>query len=333
MKWNAVPACLLALSLALAALAAACSDDGGGDGSGGDGAQDFEEPTVIQGVSTIAVFPLEVPRSDGTTLVIDAPPQRIVSLSPGATETLFAIGAGDAIIAVDNNADFPQAAANFPEKVDAFEPNLEAIAALEPDLVIVPNNQSGIVEALDGLSIPVLYQDIDTSIRTISDVFVQIALLGRITGHQPEAEALLADLDARVDVIVNGVQGVSQATSPKVYHELDSTFFTVSEESFIGDLYKTLHARNIAGDGGGVAYPQLTQEAIIAANPDVIILADEEFGVTVESVVARPGWDAIAAVAEGNIIGIDPDIISRPGPRIVDALELLAKAIYPTRFD
>jgi iron complex transport system substrate-binding protein len=332
MRLTAVRVWSVASCFVLWALLAACAGDGNGDPNG-DGPGSFGEPTTIEGVSTIDAFPLQISRSDAKTLTVDGPPERIVSLSPGATETLFAIGAQDAIVAVDNNADYPQAAANFPTKVDAFEPNLESIVALDPDLVIVPNNQGGIVEALDGLSIPVLYQDIDTSITSIGDVFTQVALLGRVTGHQAEAEALLTALDLRVDAIVDGVQGLSQATSPKIYHELDSTFFTVSENSFIGDLYNTLHARNIAGDGGGVAYPQLTQEAIIAANPDVIILADEEFGVTIESVEARPGWDAIAAVVEGRIVGIDPDIVSRPGPRIVDALELLAKAIYPTRFN
>ena len=101
----------------------------------------------------------------------------------------------------------------------------------------------------------------------------------------------------------------------------------------IGSIYARLRATNIAGDGGGTAYPQLTQEAIIAANPTVIVLADEEFGVTVESVRARPGWDAIDAVRNDRIYPIDPDIISRPGPRIVDALEQLAQQFYPEAFE
>jgi iron complex transport system substrate-binding protein len=109
--------------------------------------------------------------------------------------------------------------------------------------------------------------------------------------------------------------------------------FTVSEGSFIGDLYRTLRARNIAGDGGGSAYPQMTQEAVIASAPEVIILADEESGVTIDSVKARPGWDVIPAVQNDRIYGIDPDIISRPGPRVIDALEQLGEAIYPERFE
>jgi iron complex transport system substrate-binding protein len=135
-----------------------------------------------------------------------------------------------------------------------------------------------------------------------------------------------------VKAVEEKLVGLSNTRGPSVYHELDSTFYSVADDTFIGNLYRTLKARNIAGDGGGIAYPQLTQEAIIAASPDIIVLADEAFGVTEESVRARPGWDAIKAVQDGRIYGVDPDIISRPGPRIVDALEALAADFYPEVF-
>jgi iron complex transport system substrate-binding protein len=157
-------------------------------------------------------------------------------------------------------------------------------------------------------------------------VLGQISIYGRITGRSAAASELIASLQIRIETIRDRV---SELPGPRVYHELDSTFYSAAEQSFIGDLYRMLNAENIAGDGGGSPYPQLTQEAIIAANPDVIILADEEFGVTVDSVKVRPGWGAIAAVRNNRIYGVDPDIISRPGPRIVDALELLAERLYP----
>jgi iron complex transport system substrate-binding protein len=316
--------------LAACALAWGCTDDENG-GPGSD--RTFvDNPTEIPGLPPVGGFPLEIPRSDGKTLTIAQPPQRVISLSPAATEIMYALGVEGALVAVDNQADYPPAAAAFATKVDAFEPNVEAIAGLAPELVIVANNNGGIVEALDGLNFPVYYQDIDTSITTIADVFVQIALLGRIFDKSDRASEMTSELGARVQRIEDGVRGENTASGPKIYHELDSTFFTVSENTFIGDLYKTLRVRNIAGAGGGQSYPQMTQEAIIASNPAVIILADEEFGVTVESVKARPGWDAIDAVVNDRIYGIDPDIISRPGPRIIDALEQLARLIYPTRF-
>jgi len=314
--------------LIAALLVAAC---GGGDD--GPETKPFDDnPTEIAGIPTRTVFPIEVRRSDDQVLVVEATVKRVVSLSPGATETIYALGAEAALVAVDNNADFPAAAASFATRVDAFQPNIEAIAALEPDLVIVPSDIGGIVGALDRLSIPVLFVDLDTDVQTIDDVLGQIGLMGRLTGTDAVADQIIADLRARVTVVGDGLRGLANTDGPSVYHELDSTFYTVSEQTFIGSLYRTLKARNIAGDGGGIAYPQLTQEAIIDADPEVIVLADEEFGVTIDIVKARPGWNAIFAVQNDQIYAIDPDIISRPGPRIVDALEQLAAQFYPQVF-
>jgi iron complex transport system substrate-binding protein len=316
-----------ALLLAALIAVAAC---GGGDGDGKKA--DFnDDPTAIP-VSTIASFPLTIQRSDGKALTITKPPSRVVSLSPGATEIMYAVGAQAGLVAVDNQADYPDAAKNFATKVDAFEPNVETIAGLTPDLVIVATDSNGLVGKLDALNIPVLYEDIDTSIKTIDDVFGQIRIIGQVMGRTDQAVEMINPLAARVQVIRDELNGTNQSNNPKIYHELDSTYYTASSSGFIGDLYKVLRVNNIAGDGRGAPYPQLTQEAIIGANPDVIILADEEFGVSVDSVKARPGWGAIDAVKNNQIYGVDPDIISRPGPRIVDALEQLAKDIYPARF-
>jgi len=315
----ALPALIVALTLA-----AACGDDET-DSALTPGAT----PTAA---SPVATFPMTVERSDGKSETFDAPVERIVSLSPGATEILFAIGAEDRIVAVDNQADYPAEAAAFPTKVDAYEPSIEAIAALEPDLVIVADNVGGIVESLDQLSIPLFYRDLDESVQTIDDVIEHVEILGALTDRGPAAETLASSLRARVDAVAEQMQDVAADEAPSVYHELDSTLYSVAEGSFIGSVYATLKAENIAGDGGGTLYPQLTQEAIIDANPDVIVLADEEFGVTIDSVKARPGWDAIAAVQNDRIYAIDPDIISRPGPRIVDALEQLAAQLYPEKF-
>lgn len=317
----------LGLAAAFAAFAIACGSDDGDEDGGFD-----DDPTPIAGVSTAAVFPLSIERSDGETLTLAQPPAKIVSLSPGATEILYAIGAESALTAVDNNADYPPAAANFATKVDAFEPNVESIIALAPDLVIVASDIGGLVDALDRADVPVLYIDLDTDVKTIDSVFGQIGLMGRITGREQEALDLIAGLTARVKAIEAKLTGLPNTRGPRLYHELDSTFYSISEDTFIGNVYRTLKARNIAGDGGGVAYPQLTQEKIIADNPEVIVLADEEFGVTIDSVKARPGWSAISAVQNDRIYAVDPDIISRPGPRIVDALEQLAAQLYPNTF-
>jgi iron complex transport system substrate-binding protein len=300
-------------------LAAACGDDDDNNGNGatnggGDG------------------HPVTVMRSDGVELVVEEPPGRIVSLSPAATEIIYAIGAEEALAAVDNFSDYPQAAADFPTKLDAYEPNAEAIAGVEPDLVVVAFDAAGLVEALDRLDIPVLYLNPDDA-TTIEHVLEYIVIFGDVTGHRHEAADLVESLELRIAAVEEAVGDAGDGEGPSVYHELDDTFYTVSEDTFIGNLYVRLGARNIAGDGGGTFYPQLTQEAIIDANPDVIILGNEAFGVTPEIVSARPGWSAISAVQDDRIYGVDPDIISRPGPRIVDAFEELARHLYPERFE
>jgi len=310
-------------AIALAALTAAC----GGSSSNSTptaGATAAATPT------TAAAFPLSVQRSDGKTLTLDAPPKRIVSLSPGATEIIYAIGAEGELAAVDKDANYPDAAAAFPTTVDAYEPNVETIRALDPDLVIVASDSNGIVAKLDELHVPVLYVDIDTSVRTVDDVLTQISLLGKVTGTSVTADALVASLRARIDKVTVALQSLPAESPISVYHELDSTFYSVSDGTFIGDVYRILKMKNIAGRGA-TTYPQLTQEAIISANPQVIVLADEAYGTTIDSVKARPGWSAIDAVKNDRIFAIDPDVISRPGPRIVDALEQLAKDVYPDR--
>lgn len=321
---RAAMALLLATSLGLA-LACGSDDDE-------PGRTVVDDPTEIAGLTPVTSFPVTVQRSDGKELSVEAPVSKIASLSPGATEIIFALGAESRLVAVDQQADYPEGAQNFARKMDAYQPNVEAIAALQPDLVIVADDANGIVGALDRISLPVLYIDLDTDVRTMNDVFGQIGLLGRLTGTEEKANEMIVDLNARVDAVVEKLEGLATTDGPIVYHELDSMFYSVAEQTFIGSIYRTLKARNIAEDGGGVSYPQLSQEAIIEANPDIIVLADEEFGVTVESVKARPGWGVITAVQTDRIYGIDPDIISRPGPRIVDALEQLAARFYPNTF-
>jgi len=285
-------------------------------------------PAAAGATVAASAFPVQLGRSDGRTLTLDRAPRRIVSLSPGATEIIYALGAQDELAAVDKQSDYPQAAKDFATKVDAYEPNVETIAALNPDLVFVATDVNGLVAALDRLSIPVLFSDLN-DVKTVEDVYGQIALLGKATGRSAQADALVASLRAREKKVTDFVAGVAPQDAPRVYHEVDNTYYTVSDGTFIGDMYRLLRAKNIAGDGGGSPYPQLTQEQIIAADPTVIVLADSEFGTTVDSVRARAGWQNIAAVKAGAIYPLDPDIISRAGPRIIDALEQLAHDLYP----
>ncbi|MBW2500010.1 MAG: ABC transporter substrate-binding protein, partial [Deltaproteobacteria bacterium] len=254
----------------LAFLGVAC------DGGSGDG----DEPTATPATSAdgddgaeatpdLSGFPVTLERSDGEELTLEAPPERMVVLSPGHVEILFAVGAGDGVIAVDENADYPPEAAAIEVKLSGYEPSVEAVANLDPDFVIVSSDPGGFVEALDNLGIPVFFDDIDTEITTIEGVSESIEELGRATGRTDEAEELVAGLQDRLDAVLEAVADVEEG--PSVYHELDETLYSVSPDSFPGDMYNKLKARNIAGSDQG-PFPPLNQEAIIDANPEVIIL-------------------------------------------------------------
>jgi iron complex transport system substrate-binding protein len=303
------------LLLALSGLVAACDDNG--DGGGG--------PTATPGVS--GEFPVTIESTSGESLTLEAQPQRIVSLSAGHTESLFAIGAGAQVVAVDNFSDFPAEAAAVEVKLDSFEPSAEAIANLDPDLVILAFAPEGFLGQLDGLGVPYWLDELNSS-TAVEDIFTSIETLGQATGHVDQAEAVVEDLQERVDTVVEAVDEEAP-DGPSVYHELDETLFAIGPDSFTGDLYIKLDAENIVESGPSTP---LTQEAIIAASPEVIVLSDVEFGQTPEVVAARPGWDAIPAVMNNRVYPIDPDIVSRPCPRIVDALEELASLIYPEIF-
>ncbi len=211
-------------------------------------------------------------------------------------------------------------------QVAAFTPSVEAIAELEPDLVDIVFDPGDLQSSLQGLDIPVLTLASPSSVEGVYD---QVELLGEATGQVDGATDLVADMQAAVQDIRSEIGDVADA--PTVFHEIDNTYFTAGPGSFIGDLYDILGADNIA-DATGQAFPQMSAEAIIEADPEVIILADEDAGETPDTVKARPGWDNISAVQNGRVHIVDPDIGSRPGPRLVEALRTLAGVLDPELF-
>ncbi|MDO8614157.1 MAG: ABC transporter substrate-binding protein [Dehalococcoidia bacterium] len=315
----------LAVLLTAAALAA-CGDDGaGGRATLAPGADVFScAAAPLAEAPNASAFPLQLDADDGEALTLDAPPAAVASLSAGHTEVLYAIGAGDQVAAVDNTSDCPAVADGLPH-VDAFNPSVEAIVALNPDLVLLFFDPSGLASDLRQLGVPVLFLETPDS---VDSALGQITLLGRATGHESQAAALVRSMQERIDAVERSVSG---ARAPSVYHEIDNTYYTAGPGSFVGDLYDKLHARNIAASTGE-AFPQLSAEAIIAASPDVIILADEDAGESPDTVAARPGWSQVNAVVNQRVYSLDPDIASRPGPRLVVALETLARFLYPERF-
>lgn len=269
--------------------------------------------------------PLTIEQSDGAQLRLERTPERIVSLSAHATEIFCAIGADDQLVAVELFANCPLGSKEKPE-LDAFQPNLEAIAGYQPDLVYVFANQDNIVQRLRDIGTPVLYLDLPTSLEGTLE---QIELFGRISDHVQEAEELVRSMRQRLEAVKEKIADLEQG--PRIFHELDPTYFTVGPGSFVDELYGILKAQNIAA-GTGEPYPQLSAEVIIQRDPEVIILADEPAGVTAASVKERPGWATITAVKNDRICAVDPDLASRPGPRIIDLLEALGRCLYPDRF-
>jgi len=324
---------LLAVLAALLALAAACNSSSPAktpaaspDASPAAASFSFDCEAAIEATAPDAgSFPLEVTDSVDNAVTLEAPPQRVVSLSAGHTEILYALGAGGQVTAVDNTSDCPSAANDLP-KVDAFSPSVEQIASLEPDLVVIFYDPGDLQSSLQALGIPVLNLAAPESVQGVYD---QMELLGKATGHSGDAERVVGEMKEAVQGVQSRLGDAPEA--PTVFHEIDTEYFSAGSGTFIGDLYGMLGAANIA-DATGEAYPQMSAEAIIQADPDVIVLADEDAGESAETVKARPGWGSVSAVKNGRVYVIDPDIVSRPGPRLVEALRTLAGYLYPGLF-
>jgi iron complex transport system substrate-binding protein len=258
-------------------------------------------------------------------VTLDKRPERIVSLTPTATEMLFAIDAGPQVVAVDDQSTYP---ADAPRgELSGFKPNAEAIAAKNPDLVVLSDNLDKIVEQLSALKIPVL---MTPAAKTLDDTYTEIGQLGMLTGHQAEASALTERMKAEITKIVKSVPPRAEPLS--YYYELDPTLYSVTSKTFVGQLFAQFGMTNVAdaadADGSKGGYPQLSAEALIKANPDMIFLADSKCcAQTAGTVKARKGWADVTAVKSGQIVALDDDIASRWGPRVVDLTQSIADAV------
>jgi iron complex transport system substrate-binding protein len=249
-------------------------------------------------------------------------PQRIVSLSPTATEMLFAIGAGGQVVAVDSNSNYPKEAPKT--ELSAYEPNIEAIAGYKPDLVVYSDDPGELAAGLSKLGIPALQQPAATK---LDDTYAQLDQLGRATGHPAEAAKLTATMRAEIGKITAAGRPERPLT---YYHELDKNLYSATSKTFIGQLYGQLGMKNIAdaADKEGTGYPQLSAEYVVKADPDLIFLADTKCcGQSASTVAARDGWDQLTAVKTGGVVELDDDVASRWGPRVVDFLKTVAAKV------
>jgi len=251
-------------------------------------------------------------------------PQRIVSLSPAHTEILFAVGAGDQVVAVDSMSNYPAESAAVLTDISAYEPNVEAISALEPDLVIIGDDFSGLAEQLSAIGVA---SWVSPAPLNLDEAYQQIIDLGKVVGHADEAQSLTQEMQGQIAGIVSEVE--LPASPASYYHELDDMYYTVTGNTFIGSIYELFGMRNIAdATEGDTDYPQLSAEFIVSQDPNVIFLADVNCcGATAETVAARPGWSGLSAVAAGNIVAIDDDIASRWGPRLVEFVQAVATGL------
>ncbi|GIJ08312.1 ABC transporter substrate-binding protein [Micromonospora andamanensis] len=300
---------VFAASLAAAALAlGACAEK----------TPDTDTPAA-GGSPSAATFPVTVGE-----LTLERRPEKIVSLSATATEMLFAIGAGPQVTAVDDQSNFP---ADAPKTdLSGYQPNAEAVAAKDPDLVVLSDDRNKIVEQLTTLKIPVY---LTPAAQTLDDSYRQITELGTLTGNATAAADVVRRMTDDIAKIVAEVPQRAEALT--YFHELGPELYTATSKTFIGSIYSLAGLENIAdasdADGKNGGYPQLSQEVIVKANPDFVFLSDvkccQQSAATVK---ARSGWSALTAVRNDQVVELDDDVASRWGPRVVDLLRTIVDA-------
>jgi iron complex transport system substrate-binding protein len=269
-------------------------------------------------------FPTTVGAANGHVTIAERP-TRIVVLSPTATETLFAIGAGRQVIAVDDQSNYPASAPQT--KLSSYTPNAEAVARYKPDLVITSSTSNKLLPALRKLHIPAL---LEPSATHIGGAYQQMTQIGRATGHAATARKVVARLKRQMAA---AVASAPKARGLSVYHELSPDYYSAASKTFIGRIYSLFGLRNIADKAvkAGNVYPQLSGEYILASNPDIVVLSDTKCcKQSVATLKARPGWSTLGAVRENRVVPVDDDIASRWGPRIVDFARIVARAVQRT---
>jgi iron complex transport system substrate-binding protein len=276
-------------------------------------------------------FPMFFMDGLGRKINLDKAPERIVSLAPSNTEILFAIGAGDQVVGRDQLSDFPEEAKKLADIGSTFDAlNTEKIVSLKPDLVLAAEiNTEAQVKQLEDLGLTVYYLKNPT---TLEEMYKNLEIVAQMTGHDQEAATLIDSLKKRVAAVDEKIAPIS--SRPNVFYELDATDpakpFTAGKGTFITQLIERAGGHNIAADLDG--YPQISLEQVVAADPAFIILGDARYGVSPESIAQRPGWANLTAVKDEKIFPFNDDLVSRPGPRLVDALEELAKLLRPELF-
>ncbi len=268
-----------------------------------------------------AGFPVTVQAGNGPVVVAKRP-ERIVSLSPTATESLFAVGAGSQVVAVDDQSSYPAQAPR--STLSGFKPNVEAIIARKPDLVVLANDIDGVVAKLGTLGVPVLLEPAATK---LDEAYDQITDLGAATGNTAKAEEVATGMRKQIEALAAAAPRDKNLTYS---HELDSTPFSATSSTFIGQIYGLFGLANIADKAPDAAggYPKLSAEFVAKADPDLVFLADAKCcGQSKETLAKRPGWSGLSAIKNDRVVVLDDDVASRWGPRIVDLAKQVGDAV------
>lgn len=281
-------------------------------------------PTVAPSSAT---FPFILTDDAGRPVTMKAAPKRIVSLAPSNTETIYALGRGDQLVGDTEYCDYPPEAKTKPRVGGFSKIDLEQVVGLDPDLVLATNiHAKSVVPELEKRGLTVFVIDP----KNMGEVISKLTTFGKLLGANDEASKLAAQLQSRVDVVTARV--ATAKTKPRVFYEIDKTLYTPGPGSFIDDMLIKAGGANIAANAKG-NFTQLSVETIIAQDPEVIFLGDMNFGETPDKLRARAGWSNLSAVKSGRIIPLtNEDVISRPGPRIVEGFEILARGLHPDLF-
>ncbi len=281
------------------------------------------ESTTTVPAEEQATFPVTVTDDNGTEVTVAAQPARIVSTSPGNTEILFALGAGDRVVGVTTLDDYPPEVADI-EKIGDFTPNTEAIIALDPDLVVGYSGNEEALKPLSDAGVPVII----LNATSVDGIYTDIAIVGDAVGGPKAAEDLVASLRTEIEGTANTARETGE--SPTVFYALDDTLWTVGPGSFVDELITLAGATNVAAEGPS-PYFQYTPEELVAADPDVVLLPMSAFSST-DAFAADARFAPLRAVQEGQVYLIDDITVTRPGPRVTEGLLVLAKALHPDAF-
>jgi cobalamin transport system substrate-binding protein len=290
-------------------------------------------PAAPTAAPTTAATGVTITDVAGRTVTIAATPERLISLAPSTTEILFAIGLAPKIVATDDFSDYPAEAKNLP-KIGGLNAayNFEQIVTLRPDLILAAGiTPPEALKKLEDLKLTVVVVGAEQT--SFDSIFADIALVGQATSQVEQAAQVTTAMQDQLAALKAKLAGAKE--KPLVYWELDATDpakpYSVGPGNFVGDMIALAGGTNVF-EKAESPFPQVSAEQVVAANPDVIILSDAAYGITVESVLKRPGWQAIAAVKQQRVAPIDDNLVSRPGPRIVEGLEAAARIIHPELF-